>query len=407
MWFPFIILLAIGAIYILGVMLLRNSEDLIILWGRDYTMETSTFTLVVGLLLAFVLGYLLLIALYWLLTLPRRLQKSKQLRRHNIAQVDMKNGLVKMLEGHWAEGEKSLLKNVAYSDNPLLNYLAAARASQMQEQYHKRDEYLKKASSLGGDAEIAVAVSQASMQYDAGQIEQARATLTHLREISPDHPFPNQLLAKVYYQQEDWKQLAELLPELMPKAAAKAGESKYKKYMRRAVIGLFEITAGKQNLPALESIWQKLPKSIKQESYAAKSYVDALSNAGGGDLAAPLLEERLARAPERDLFDSYGLIQHRQPKSALAKARLWEARESTDPSLLLCLARLEQQCNNYAVSADYYEKALTLVPDKQVYYEFAELLWAMGDIENASRCNRQGLRYCVQGKARPFKRNQM
>lgn len=405
MWFPFFILLAIGVIYILGVMLLRNSEDLIILWGQDYTMETSTFTLVVGLLLSFVLGFLLLTGLYWLFTLPGRMKQRKQLKRHLISQTDMKNGLVKMLEGHWAEGENNLLKNVAYSDNPLLNYLAAARASQMQEQYHKRDEHLKKASGLGEDAEIAVAVSQASMQYDAGQIEQARATLTHLREISPDHPFPNQLLAKVYYQQEDWKQLAELIPALMPKSKAEADNSRYKKYMQRAVVGLFEITSGKQDLSALESIWQKLPEAVKQETYAANAYANALSRADGGDMAAPLLEQRLANHPARELFNSYGLIQHRDPQSALLKARAWETREDSDPSLLLCLARLEQQCGNNRISADYYERALMLVPDKQVYYEFAELLLAMGDTENASRCNQQGLRYCVQGKALPFKRS--
>ena len=405
MWFPFLVLLAIGVIYILGLMLLRNSQDLIVLWGQDYTVETSTFTVITGLLLAFIVASLLLLALYYLFTLPGRLRNQKQLKRQYVAQTDMKNGLVKMLEGHWSEGEANLLKNVAYSDNPLLNYLAAARANQMQGQYHKRDEHLKKASSLGEEAEIAVAVSQATMQFDAGQIEQARATLTHLREIAPSHPFPNQLLAKVYYQQEDWKQLAELIPELMPKSGMKADNSKYAKYMQRAVVGLFEITSGKQDLPALESIWQKLPPAIKQETYAIKAYADALNNAGGGDLAAPLLEDRLAMTSERHLFNSYGLIQHRSPKVALANARLWEAREGTDPALLLCLARLEQQCGNQSVSADYYEKALTLVPDKQVYYEFAELLWAMGDTENASRCNRQGLRYCVQGKARPFKRN--
>jgi len=404
MWFPFLILLAIGVIYILGVMLLRNSQDLIVLWGQDFTVETSTFTLVVGLLLAFTVGFLLLIGLYWLFTLPGRLRNHKQLRRQYIAQADMKNGLVKMLEGHWSEGEASLLKNVTYSDHPLLNYLAAARASQMQGDYHRRDEHLKTASGLGEDAEIAVAASQASMQFDAGQIEQARATLTHLREISPSHPFPNRLLAKVYYQQEDWKQLAGLIPELMPKSDAEADNSKNAKYVQRAVVGLFEITSGKQDLPALEAIWQKLPPAIKQETFAIKAYANALSNAGGGDLAAPLLEERLATASERELFNNYGLIQHRDPKAALAKARLWEAR-GTDPSLLLCLARLERQCGNQTVSADYYEKTLTLVPDKHVYYEFAELLWAMGDTENASRCNRQGLRYCVQGKARPFKRS--
>ena len=69
------------------------------------------------------------------------------------------------------------------------------------------------------------------------------------------------------------------------------------------------------------------------------------------------------------------------------------------------MARLSKQCKDTTASADYYEQALGLVPDKRVYHEFAELLWQIGDIENSARCNRQGLRYCVQGKARPFKRD--
>ena len=355
MLLPFLILVTVGVLYIVGLMLLRNSQDLIILWGQDFTVETSTFTLIVGLLLAFIVGYLLLAGLYWLFTLPTRVRQRRLLKRHMISQMDMKDGLVKMLEGHWADGEKSLLKNVDYSDNPLLNYLAAARASQMQGKYHKRDEYLKKASSFGEDAEIAVAVSQASMQFDIGQIEQARATLTHLREISPEHPFPNQLLAKVYYKQEDWKQLAALVPELVPPSVENAQNKKYQKYMQRAVKGLFEITSGKQDLPALEAIWKNLPDVVKQESYAVNAYANGLINAGGGDLAAPLLEERLERSSNRELYACYGRIQHRRPNEALAKARVWPTGEGDDPALLLCLARIENQCGNQRVSADYYE----------------------------------------------------
>ena len=104
------------------------------------------------------------------------------------------------------------------------------------------------------------------------------------------------------------------------------------------------------------------------------------------------------------MYECYGSIQHHKPEAALSKAKVWELRDGSDPALLLCLARLENQCGNQAASADYYESALTLVPDQQVYYEFAELLWVMGDEENSSRCTRQGLRYSVQGKARPFKR---
>ena len=63
MLLPFLTVLMIGTLYIVGVMLLRNSQDLIILWGQEYTLETSSFTLIVGLIVAFIAGYLLLAGL--------------------------------------------------------------------------------------------------------------------------------------------------------------------------------------------------------------------------------------------------------------------------------------------------------------------------------------------------------
>ena len=80
MLLPFLLVLIVGTLYIVGVMLLRNSQDLIILWGQEYTFETSSFTLIVGLILAFVMGSLLLTGLYWLLALPGKLRQRKQFK---------------------------------------------------------------------------------------------------------------------------------------------------------------------------------------------------------------------------------------------------------------------------------------------------------------------------------------
>lgn len=400
--YPFLIIVFIGVIYITGLMLLRNSQDLVILWGNSVTIETSTFALVFGLLAAFIVGYCVLMALSWSFSMPRRVARAREQKRQTKAQIQLNSGLVNLVEGHWDEAENALTASVFESETPLLNYLGAARAAHMKQNYLKRDEYLKLASAYGEEAEIAVAVSQAAMQMESEQIEQARATLIHLRELSPTHPYPNQLLAKVYTQQEDWKQLAQLVPELVAQNPADAAE--YVPYMQSAVIGLFESTAGKQDLPALEAIWKHFPEILQAETYALEAYCKALTNAGGGDLAAPLLEARLDQQPKRELIACYGRIQHRYPEHALKHAARWQSAMASDPEYLLCMARLSQQAKDDTASADYYEKALGLVPDKRVYHEFAELLWKMGDAENSTRCSRQGLRYCVQGKARPFKR---
>ena len=400
--YPFLILLLIGVLYIVGLMLLRNSQDLIVLWGQSYTLELSTFTLVVGLLLLFILGYVLISGLAALFMAPRRISQNRENKHHANAQLDLKNGLVNLVEGHFVKSKQLLMNNVAYSETPLLNYLGAARSAHMLQDYQQRDEYLKTASAYGDEAEIAVAVSQASMQFESGQVEQARATLTHLRELSPSHPYPNQLLAKVYYQQEDWRQLVQLIPELLKQQDG--ADMDYEPYFQRAVTGLFESASGKKDIPALSILWQQLPEHVRHEVYAIEAYCTALNNAGGGELAVPLLEEQIAQQPNRALVRVYGEIQHRRPDEAFLIASRWQSAMPGDSAMLLCLGRLASQSGDYKRSADFYEQALSLVPDKSVYNEFAELLTNMGDLENAQRCYRQGLRYCVQGRAQPFKR---
>lgn len=400
--YPFLILLLTGVFYIVGLMLLRNSQDLVVLWGQSYTLELSTFTLAVGLLLLFILGYILIASVVALFMAPRRISQNRENKRHASAQLDLKKGLVSLVEGHWKESEALLIKDVAYSETPLLNYLAAAHSAHRSQNYQQRDEYLKTASAYGDEAEIAVAVSQASMQFESGQVEQARATLTHLRELAPSHPYPNQLLAQVYFQQEDWRQLVKLIPELSKQQ--NDSDTDYRHYFERAVTGLFETASGKKDIPALSTLWQQLPEHVRGEVYAIEAYSTALNNAGGGELAAPLLEQQLAKQTNRALIGVYGEIKHRHPAEAFVKAQQWESSMSGDSAMLLCLARLARQSSDDAVSADYYEQALSLVPDKTVYNEFAELLTTMGDLENAQRCYRQGLRYCVQGRAQPFKR---
>jgi HemY protein len=405
--YPFLFLLIIGVLYVVGLMLLRNSQDLTILWGQSMTVEVSTFTLAMGLLLGFAICYIVVAGVYTLLMAPRRINQRNDIKRVLESQQDLKDGMVSLVEGHFSKAEKMMMQRVGYSETPLLNYLGAARAAHMRQAYPERDEYLKTASAYGSEAEIAVAVSQATMQFESGQIEQARATLIHLRELSPSHPFPNQLLAQVYYQQEDWRHLAQLVPELLKPnktTLTNVQTKQYQSYMKRAVVGLFEANSGKQDLAVLGDIWQSLPSDTQQQVYAVEAYSNALNNAGGGDVAVPVLEQAMGDKPARELLRSYGLIEHRWPKMALEKVLSANDSLSDDPAYMLCLARLYKQIDDHENSANYYEKALMLVPDQRVYHELGELLTLMGDALNAGRCYRQGLRYCVQGKTRPFKR---
>ena len=60
-------------------------------------------------------------------------------------------------------------------------------------------------------ADIAVGVVQAELQLDADQKEQALATLQHLREVSPKHPYVLQLLQNLYSEMNQWQGRARCL----------------------------------------------------------------------------------------------------------------------------------------------------------------------------------------------------
>jgi len=123
----------------------------------------------------------------------------------------LNQGLIDLAEGRFSQSEGKLVKLIEHAENPLLNYLAAARAAQQQGNYDQRDNYLKAAHEAKPEAEIAIGVTQSDLQLASGQTERALATLMNLRSLAPKHDYVLKLLARVYSQIGEWELLAELL----------------------------------------------------------------------------------------------------------------------------------------------------------------------------------------------------
>ncbi|WBV63404.1 hypothetical protein PGH43_00365 [Legionella pneumophila 130b] len=64
------------------------------------------------------------------------------------------------------------------------------------------------------EAKIAVELTQAQLQLANHQWEQALATLKHLQDLAPRHPYVLKLLMNLYEEIKDWQQLIALLPDL-------------------------------------------------------------------------------------------------------------------------------------------------------------------------------------------------
>jgi len=387
--------LIIGAFW-LASFILRYAETVTITWGTwgSYTIGST------NLLIAFVLIFITFYFIVWLLKSLFKMKNNVKHYRHtrlvNKARQELTQGLMQFSSGYWAESETLLLRNVNHAKTAVLNYLVAARAAHMQENYEYRDQYLKKAAEKGSNAHIAIAVSQAEMQLGSQQIEQARATLVHLLELSPTHPYASKLLARVYYKQEDWKNLFELLPKLKNKNILR--ETVQKKFESVSLQGIFQSVALKKQPKKLHLLWKKLPTEIKSKPSAILNYVDALITLNEFQLAEKTLLKQLNKQWDSKLVQRFGEIEHVSLNKAIQQAEKWLQQQDNSPELLMCLARLYRDNQLWGKSSYFYELGLNMTPDTKGYLEFAELLTQLEDEENATLCYQKGLRYCISKK---------
>jgi HemY protein len=145
---------------------------------------------------------------------PRRLGEAAGRYRAGRAGQKLTLGMIEVAEGNFARGEKLLARAASTSDAPLFNYLQAARAAHLQGKDERRDEWLKLAYEQTPEAANAVLLTQAELQLDREQYEQALATLRRIEENSRNHSHALALLGRLYFRLKDWSHLAEILPRL-------------------------------------------------------------------------------------------------------------------------------------------------------------------------------------------------
>lgn len=395
-FYLFVLLVLIAGIAWLGQLVLAHPGTATITWGV-WGLEMKTATLVVSILLICVLFYFFVGLLRYVLGIRRNLSRMRAARLCSKANRALTQGLIQLTEGHWQKAEKVLVDNAAYSETPLLNYLAAARAAHMQEDYERRDALLNQAIGSDNKANIAVGVSQADMQIGSGQLEQAHATLVRLRELAPRHPYVLRLLAKVLYRQKNWDALLELLPELLKQQLLKNADME--RVQGDTLQAMFAHYAEGGDASKLHTLWKKLPSAIRNTQEAVLLYGEALHKAGDDDSCSSLVGNRLDKAWDADLACLYGRIQHKGLAQAIQQAEKWQLSQAeNDPALLLLLARLYRQQKLWGMAKSYYELALNQAPHREGYLELAELLETMQEPENAQHCYRVGMRYCIRGE---------
>lgn len=370
-----LILLAIW----IGFLVSQDSGYVMVAYD-GYTLETSLWFTILCLAVLFCLLYMLLRLTKNTRRLGGKYQKWDKQRKYDKARDLTNKGLCELAEGNWQEAQMNLTKAAKHHPNPLINHLAAARAAHSAHDYDARDEHLRRAHKTTKGSEVAVGLTQATLQIEGKQWEQALATLNHLNQIAPSHKFILKLLSKVHLELHDWVQLQKLLPNL--KRHKVFDEIELQNIDKQIHMGLLN-DAAKHGLDHLHEWWDNLPKKWRNDNYMLKRYTDYLIAAHDYDLAAELISKFLKKQWDVELVNNYGLAISNDVNKQISVAEQWLEKHPGEPELLLCLGRLCLKGRFYPRAEHVLETCIAASPMPEAYTILGQVFEALDKPDQA------------------------
>ena len=381
--FFFILLLAS---VLLGVELQRDPGYLVITI-HQWTIETTLTVAVFCLLILFILSHKILVLCSSLTRTPQTLKQWITKRRIQKAQEKTRRGLIEFNEGHWLQAKNHLIKALPNTDTPLLNYLTAARAAEELGDHQLRDDYLRSAQQSIPEAKIAVELTQAQLQLANQQWEQALATLRHLQDLTPHHPYVLKLLMNLYEEIKDWPQLIALLPELKQKKVISYDE--YQRLQQHAYLQYIHTLIKHSQKETLTTLWEQLPKPLTQDTKIISAYGYYLLNQPNDTAAESLLRRGLNHTWDTELITLYGQIKGDKNQLRFAESLLKKHAHSAP--LLLCLGRICYAQNLWGKAKIYLQKSLDIQKTPEAFLELGKLYEQLHEPQNACAAYREGL----------------
>ena len=365
-----------------GLHFLLSDPGYAVINFRGYVIEMS-----VPVLVGFAVA---LVFFVWLIrkiiVAPRRLGEAAGRYRSARSGQKLTKGMIAVAEGNLARGERLLGRAASTSDSPLFNYLQAARAAHLQGKDERRDEWLRMAFQETPEAANAVLLTQAELQLDRGQYEQALATLRRLEEDSRDHAQAQALMGRLYFKLKDWEALGELLPRL-----GKNTQIRPEVLEKWAVRVHCELLDQAADVEVLDHNWKGVPKKLRTNISLLEAYYRGLTRVGLHDRAEKELAAALKSDWRPELVQLFGLVEATDTTKQLKKAETWLKNRGDDPDLLLAAARLCVRNELWGKARSYLETVISLRPTPEAYREYGALLTQMGESDAAADAYREGL----------------
>ncbi len=375
-----ILTLAVGSV---AAHFLLQDNGYVLINFRGYAIEMSVPVLAFVLVL-FYMAVRLLVKIW---RAPRALGEAAGRARERRSGQKATAGMIALSQGRLAKGERLLTRAAAESPTPLLNYLAAARAAQMQGDRERRDSWLRMAYEVDDAAANAVLLTQAELQLADDDREQALASLSRLLESEPKHPQALRLLAELRHAEQNWLALSDLLPRLRKLANISAKQLEH--WNIDCYAGL--LNSADIDRAAIDAHWQAMPRSMRKNRSLVRARARALVRVNAIDEAEKEIRRGIGSDWDEELVALYGELELSDSARQLSTLEGWLRQRPEEPTLLLAAGRACINNKLWGKARSYLESSLAAKPTPMAYNVLGQLMLQLGDNDGATDAFRKGL----------------
>ncbi len=375
--------------------LIVKDPGYVLLSYQGTTIETSIWGLGLIAIFAFAALYLLLQLAQYLLQRRRKIRNWSENRSRQRSDRQTLSGLNALSVGDWSKAQRLLTQAAPKSGVALVNYLAAARAANEQNQHNSCDELLDQARLFAPKADVAVGIIQSQIQIERGQWQPALETLLRLRKKAPKNTYLLKQLTQAYSEQKDWGSIVQLLPELRKHKALtdqQLQQLEQKAYLGHLQKTLDSVTADAGNEVRSRMLmhgWKSVPKALQRDADLIKRQVELLLECDANGQAETFLKDRMNKQWQPELVPLYGQIEGSDLAKQFKQALKWQQQHPSDAELQLTLGRLALRNNEWQQARIHFEQSLQLADSNETYGELARLLQHLKDDASSQKLLQQ------------------
>ena len=359
----------------------RAHQGYAILVWPPYRVELSLVLFAILLAAGFAALYALLRLLSHTLRLPQYVRAYRTRRRRETALGALSAAALSYMEGRYARAEKQAESAFSAGHWPGLAALLAARATHQLRAHERREAWLARAASAGGDAQTARLMTQAEFLLDERDFSAAREVLQTLHLDGPRHIASLRLLLRAEHGARNWDEVLRLAALLAKRGALPPSVAA--EYTVQAILELLERSSG--DARSLGERWRRLPaddRANPRVAAAAARHALALDAAA---LSREIIEKALAKEWDAGLVELYGEAPAEETLARIERAERWLREHADDARLLRALGRLCVGAELWGKAQNYLETSLSFEPGRAAHLDLARLFERLGKTADAAR----------------------